>query len=172
VVQQIPRAEARAFILTFEALRSTGNCVLYFGLRDPAGRLLSACGFGVGPHAAGGCIVLERGATRRRAPRNAASYLIARALRHGRRHLGWQVVRSYSDPRFGEGGVVLKASGFRPCPPSRHGDRCRYALVENGKVLSDRAIYRRHGSHAAARASGATLVRVPARQAWEWIAAV
>jgi hypothetical protein len=32
--------------------------------------------------------------------------------------------------------------------------------TETGQVLSDRAIYRRHGSHAAAWAAGAALVRV------------
>ena len=37
-----------------------------------------------------------------------------------------------------------------------------------GRVLSDRAIYRRHGSHAAARAAGAQIVRLPPRQAWQW----
>ena len=111
--------------------------------------------------------MLERGYTRRRAPANAASYLISRALRLG----GWSHVKAYSDPRFGEQGLVYAAAGFKRCPPSRHGDPCRYALVEGGRVLSDRAIYRRHGSHAAARAAGATLIRVPARRAWQWCAA-
>jgi hypothetical protein len=112
--------------------------------------------------------VLERGATRRRAPHNAVSYLIARALRYGVRHLGWQTVKAYSDARFGETGLVYKAAGFKPCPPSKHGDKCRYALVVGERLLSDRAIYRRYSSHAAARAVGAQLIRVPARQAWEW----
>ena len=97
-------------------------------------------------------MVLERGATRRRAPHNAASYLISRALRHGRRELGWQTVKAYSDPRYGEAGLVYKAVGFRPCPPSKHGDASRYGLQDGKRVLSDRAIYRRHGSHAGARA--------------------
>ena len=127
-------------------------------------------GFGHGPHAAGGCAVLERGATRRRAPHNAASYLIARALRHGRRELGLADGQGVlSDPRFGERGVVYKAVGFRRCPPSKHqGGSYRYALVDGDRMLSDRAIYLRHGSHAGARAAGATIVRVPARTAWLW----
>jgi hypothetical protein len=43
-----------------------------------AGRVLSLVGFGHGPHAAGADTVLERGFTRRRAPPNSASYLLAR----------------------------------------------------------------------------------------------
>jgi hypothetical protein len=162
-VEAIPRREARAFILKHEHLGTTGNVRHWFGLRDPGGKLWSVAGFGHGPHGAGD-ITLERGATRRRAPRNAASFLISRALRMG----GWPTVKAFSDPRFGERGLVLAASGFRRLPPSKHGNAWRYALDEGGKILSDRAIYRRHGSHAAARAAGATLIRLPARVAWEW----
>ena len=165
--EQIGKHEARSFILRYEALGTTGNCSTYFGLRHPRGHLLSVVGFGHGPHSAGSCAVLERGATRRRAPHNAASYLIARALHHGRRYFGWQQVKAYSDPRFGERGLVYRAAGFMPCPPSRHGVPWRYGLQVGNQVLSDRAIFRRHGSHAAARAAGATIVRLPRRQAWE-----
>jgi hypothetical protein len=163
-VAPVDRREARAFLLRYELLGTSGNCRLYFGLRDPAGHLLSLVGFGHGPHAAGGCIVLERGYTRRRAPHNAASYLIARALKMGR----WRTVKAYSDPRFGEAGKVYRAAGFTACPPSKHGSGHRYALREGGRLLSDRAIYRRYGSHAAARAAGKEIIRVPARQAWLW----
>jgi hypothetical protein len=142
---------------------------LWFGLRAPDGRLLSLVGFGHGPHAAGGDMVLERGVTRRRAPHNAASFLIARALRFGRRQLGWRTVKAYSDPRFGERGLVHKAAGFERCPPSKHGPT-RYALRDGSRLLSDRAIYRRYRSHAAARAAGAAIVRVPERVAWQWTA--
>jgi hypothetical protein len=107
-------------------------------------------------------MVLERGATRRRAPRNAASYLISRALRLG----GWQIVKAFSDERFGERGLVYKASGFQKCPPSKYGWDHRYGLAIGNRVLSDRAIYRRFGSHSAARAAGAQIVRLPARIAW------
>jgi hypothetical protein len=167
-VELMDRREARAFIVRYELLGTAGNCALWFGLRDPSGRVLSIVGFGHGAHASGGCVVLERGYTKRRAPHNAASYLIARALRYGTRQLGWRSVRAYSDPRFGERGLVYAAVGFKLCPPSRHGDKHRYALVLGDKVLSDRAIYRRFGSHDAARAAGASISRLPARVAWEW----
>jgi hypothetical protein len=167
-VEVMARAEARALIRRHEHLRTVGNASVFVGLRDHCGRVLALVGFGHGPHAAGGDVVLERGFTRRRAPANAASYLISRALRWGARALGWRVVRAYSDPRFGERGAVYRAAGFAPCPPSRHRNRFRYALVQAGRVMSDRAIYRLHGSHAAARAAGALLVRLPARVAWEW----
>jgi hypothetical protein len=166
----IGRREARAFIIQRELLGTCGNAAIWFGLRDPSDRLLSVVGFGHGPHAAGGDIVLERGATRRRAPRNAASYLISRALRYGAKVLGWRQVKAFSDPKFGEEGKVYRAVGFTRCPPSKHGNAFRYALVDGARVLGDREIYRRHGSHAAARAAGAEITRLPARVAWLWCA--
>jgi hypothetical protein len=164
----ISRREARAMILRHELLGTVGNAKLFFGLRDPGGRLLSLAGFGHGPHGAAADAVLERGYTLRRAPHNAASYLISRALRYGRREFGWRDVRAFSDPRFGEAGLVYRAAGFTRCPPSKHRNKFRYALVDAGRLLSDRAIYRRHGSHAAARAAAAVIVRLPARVAWQW----
>jgi hypothetical protein len=80
---------------------------------------------------------------------------------------GWKAIKAYSDPRFGEQGVCYKAVGFRQCPPSKHGNAFRYALVWAGRALSDRQIYRRFGGHAAARAAGTAIVRVPARVAWQ-----
>jgi hypothetical protein len=165
-VEKIPRREAHALIRRYEFLGTVGRAALFIGLRAPDGRVLSLVGFGTGPHAAGGDAVLERGMTRRRAPRNSGSYLLSRALRWGVRHLGWRSVKAYTDPRFGERGLVYRAAGFQPWPSSHVGGR--YALVEGARTLSDRAIFRRFGSHAAARAAGATIVRLPARQAWEW----
>jgi hypothetical protein len=166
-VGPISRSEAAPFIKRYEHLGTTGNARIFFGLRCPAGRLIGALGFGHGAHASGG-VVLERGACLPGTPRNAASFLIGRALRYGRRALGWSSVKAYSDPHFGEEGLVYKAAGFRQCPPSKHGNAFRYALVVAGRVLSDRAIYRRFGSHGAARAAGAAIVRLPARIAWQW----
>jgi hypothetical protein len=167
-VELLGRREAGTFILRHEPLGTCGNARTWFGLRDPRGHLLSVVGFGHGPHSSGG-VVLERGATRRRAPHNAASYLISRALRYGRRHLNWRQIKAYSDPSFNEAGLVYKAVGFRPCPPSKHRTPWRYGLDDGNRVLSDRAIYRKHGSHAAARAVGATIVRLPPRQAWQLV---
>jgi hypothetical protein len=75
---------------------------------------------------------------------------------------------------------MKEATPVWPAPPSpfagsdwfdpleaRHGKRFRYALAEGERIMSDRAIYRRRGSHAAALAAGAELVRLPARIAWE-----
>ena len=98
---------------------------------------------------------------------NAASFLIARPLRYERRHFGWPVVKAYSDPRFGEAGLVYRAVGFKACPPSKHGNKFRYGLASRGKVLSDRQLYRRFGSMPAARAAGAEIIRLPARTAWQ-----
>jgi hypothetical protein len=171
-VEPISRREAAPFIKRYEHLGTVGMARIFFGLRAPGGRLLGVCGFGHGAHAAGrnADAVLERGACLPGTPRNAASYLIGRALRYCRRVLGWSTVKAYSDERFGEAGLVYKAAGFRELRPSRHGKAFRYGLVWAGKVLSDRGIYRRFGSHAAARLAGAAIVRLPARVAWGWSA--
>jgi formylglycine-generating enzyme required for sulfatase activity len=78
---------------------------------------------------------------------------------------------AHPDPRFNELGIVYRGANFKPLPLSRHGEQFRYGLVWAGRMLSDRPIYRRFGSHAAARAAGAAIVRLPARVAWEWAAA-
>jgi hypothetical protein len=171
LVEPISRREAAPFIRRYEHLGTVGHARIFFGLRSPIGRLLGVVGFGHGAHAAGRAAdaVLERGACVPGAPRNAASFLIGRALRYCRRVLGWSNVRAYSDPRFGEEGLVYRAAGFRECPPSRHGKAFRYGLVWAGQVLSDRAIYRRFNGHAGARAAGAAIVTLPARVAWQWV---
>jgi hypothetical protein len=169
-VEIIPRSEAVTLIRRYERLGSVGSCSTFVGLRDSAGSLLACVGFGNGPHSGGRGVdaVLERGFTRRRAPRNSGSYLIGAALRFCRRTYGWGSVRSYTDPGLNERGIVLKAAGFTPCPPSRHGSPYRYALAVGGRLFSDRQIYRRHGSHAAARRAGAQIIKFPARVAWLW----
>ena len=119
-VEIIPRSEAVTLIRRY-GLGSVGSCSTFVGLRDPAGSLLACVGFGNGPHSGGRGVdaVLERGFTRRRAPRNSGSYLIGAALRFCRRTYGWGSVRSYTDPGLNERGIVLKAAGFTRCPPSR-----------------------------------------------------
>ena len=164
-VEPITRAEAARIILPREHLGTLGRARVFYGLRIPDGRLIGAVGFGPGAHASGGDVVLERGTCLPGAPRNAGSFLIGRAIRHGSRAHGWGHVRAYSDERFGEEGLAYRAAGFTPCPPSRHGKAFRYGLVAGGRVLSDRAIARRFGSYGAARAAGAAIVRLPARVA-------
>ena len=62
-VERIEKREARALIRRNEFLGTAGNCVVFFGLRDPNGKLWSLVGFGHGPHGAA-TITLERGYTR------------------------------------------------------------------------------------------------------------
>jgi hypothetical protein len=170
-VELVGRREAVAVIVRHEHLGTMGNSSLFFGLRSPSDRLLSLVGFGNGAHAAGcGChAVLERGWTDPSAPRNSGSHLIGRALRYGRRYLGWRTVKSFSDPRFGEQGLLYRACGFVPYK-TKHLNRFRWGLVDGTRVLSDRVIYRKFGSLGAARAAGATLVQLPLRQGWLWTA--
>jgi hypothetical protein len=167
IVGPINRAVARAMIKRFEWLGTIGRARLFYGLHGPDGELLGVVGFGHGAHDAGRCgaLVLERGFTMLHAPPNAATHLIGRALR-ALRQAGWRRFKAYADAAAGETGAIYRAAGFRPCASTRW--PWRYALIVGGKMLSDRAIYRRFGGHAAARAAGAAIVKVPTRIAWEW----
>ena len=168
-VAAISRDVASVVIKRFEWLGTVGRARVFFGLHAPDGELLGVVGFGHGAHDGGRCgaLVLERGCTLPHAPPNAASFLIGRALRALRKS-GWERFKAYSDPSAGETGATYRAAGFKLCAPSKHGRwPWRYALVVAGRRLSDRAIYRRFGSHAAARSAGALIVKVPTRQAWE-----
>ena len=78
-----------------EAIDAEGVKVIVLG-GSSSGRVRGA----TGPHAAGGDVVLERGYTQRRAPRNAASYLISRALRMG----GWATAKAFSNPPWARAG--------------------------------------------------------------------
>ena len=156
-------------IKRFERLGTIGRARLFYGLHGPDGEVLGVVGFGHGAHDAGRCgaLVLERGLTLLHAPPNAATHLIGRALR-ALRQMGWRRFKAYSDRAAGETGAIYRAAGFKPCAPTKHGKwRWRYAVIVSGRSLSDRAIYRRYGGHAAARAAGATIVKVPARVAFE-----
>jgi hypothetical protein len=79
--------------------------------------------------------------------------------------MGWRQFKAFADPADGEAGAIYRALGWRPLAPT-HGKRWCHALIDAGRVMSDRAIYRRHGSHEAARASGALIVRRLARVGW------
>jgi hypothetical protein len=166
-VAPVPRDEACALIRPFEWLGTVGRCRLFFGLYSPARELIAVVGFGPGPGPGGAGkadeLALERGVTLLHAPRNAATFLIARALR-ALRQQGFRAFKAYTDPAAGETGAIYRALGWLRLP-SRHGP-WRYALAIAGRSLSDRAIYRRFGSTAAARAAGAAIVRTPARVAW------
>ena len=135
-----------ALIRRHELLGTIGNCSIWFGLRDPGGKLWSLVGFGHGPHAAGGNAVPERGYTRRRAPANAASYLISRALRLG----GWSHVKAYSDPRFGEQAWSMRQ-------PASSAARRRGMAIRADTPWSRAGV-----CSATARSTGAT-VRMPRR---------
>jgi hypothetical protein len=52
-VELVGRVEAVAMIIPNEKLGTMGRSRIFFGLREPSGRLLSIIGFGPGPNAAG-----------------------------------------------------------------------------------------------------------------------
>jgi hypothetical protein len=167
-VVPISRTTAKRLIQLYEWLGTSGRARYFFGLEGPSGELLGAVGFGHGAHDASKCgaLILERGCCVPHAPPNAASFLIGRALR-ALRKLGYQRFKAYADPAAGETGAIYAATGFRPVASTRW--PWRYALQVGAKVLSDRGIYRYFEGHAAARAAGAEIVKVPARSAWELV---
>jgi hypothetical protein len=112
-VELIGRVEAVSVIVRYEKLGTVGNATIFFGLRTPGDRFIGVVGFGHGAHAARvGCdAVLERGWTHRSAPRNSGSHLIARALRYGRRYLGWRVAKAYSDQGSMNRGCFIGRAG-------------------------------------------------------------
>ena len=166
-VERVDRSEARRVHPAPRAARHTGNA----RFRRPAvtGRTVaSVFGFGHG-RMAGGDAVLERGATLRRAPPNAASYRIARALRHGRRELGSARRRRLGyHPRFGEAGW---SQGRRlQALPAIEASRWR-SLCAGRRERSDAERPRHlHAPWLARRSPGQRRDdgSRPARQAWQW----
>jgi hypothetical protein len=168
IVCQIGSDIARDMIRKFEWLGTSGRVRWFFGLHAPDGQLLGVVGFGLGAHDASRCgaLVLERGFTLPHAPPNAATHLIGRALR-ALRQMGWRRFKAFSDPSAGETGAIYRAAGFKRAAPTKHGKwKWRYALKVGNRILSDRAIRRRCGTYAVAREAG-SLIKVPARIAWE-----
>jgi hypothetical protein len=166
-VGPISHKMAKTMIKRFEWFGTVGRARIFYGLHGPDGDVLGIVGFGHGAHDSGRCgaLVLERGFTMLHAPPNAATHLIGRAIRTLRK-AGWSKFKAYADVAAGETGAIYRAAGFKLRASTRW--PWRYQLQISGKKLSDRAIYRIFGGHAAARAAGAVITKVPARVAWEW----
>ncbi len=112
-VSTVTREQALPIIVQYEWLGTMGRVKVWYGLHAPDGALLGAVGFGgTAPRDLRGAIVLERGACVHWAPKNAASYLIRRAVRLAFREYGWTTFVAYADPDAGEIGTIYQALGW------------------------------------------------------------
>ncbi len=155
-VQQVTRETARPIILRYEWLGTMGRARAWYGLHAPDGEVLGVVGFGhgigaasrnlCGPESRELTICLERGACVHYAPRNAGSFLIARACRLAHRDHGWEIFYAYADPDAGEIGTIYQALGWDYIgqgagrTPGRKRDQF---LRPNGTRVDERTL--RHG---------------------------
>lgn len=122
-VRAISVEEAEPFILRYEWLRTMSHIPqACYGLFTQANGLTSVTVFGLG----GGTlarnlcgrehrdkvICLERGANAHWAPKNAGSFITARACRLAFAAHGWEVFYAYADPRAGEIGTIYQAANW------------------------------------------------------------
>ncbi len=117
-VSPITKREAQPIILRYEWLGTMGHATAWYGLRSAEGDLLGVVGLGRSNVAKdlarlGSAVCLQRGACVHYAPRNAASFLIRRAIRLAHREHGWTIFYAYADPDAGEVGTIYQALGWR-----------------------------------------------------------
>jgi hypothetical protein len=155
-VVPIDRAEAESVILKYEWLGTMGRSVAMYGLRGADGDLLGAAVFGwpssvesrdiCGKERRELAICLERGACVHYAPKNAASYLIATAVKQAAADHGWRIFYAYADPEAGEIGTVYQACNWLYIGQGvgRTPGRLREDWkLPDGRVLSSRSLRHR-----------------------------
>lgn len=118
-VALIRREAALPLIRRYEWLGNIGRATIFVGLLSPVRDLQGVACFGPGPggpiqqHRIGGpALCLERGACVHYAPKNAASFLISRAVKLVHRSFGVGRFFAYCDPEAGEYGGVYQAAGW------------------------------------------------------------
>lgn len=114
-VEPVSLTEARVLIEAFEYLGTMNNRPrAVYGLRSPTGELLGVASFGSPMGNLGvGAIALERGACVPWAPKDAASYLISRAVKLAHAEHAWHTFAAYADPEAGEMGTIYQALNWR-----------------------------------------------------------
>jgi len=155
-VRAVDRAVARPIILRYEWLGTMGRAAACYGLFSPSSEVLGVVCFGwpssreslaiCGPEYSKVAVCLERGACVHWAPKNAASFLIRRAVRLAHLEHGWSIFYAYADPAAGEIGTIYQALGWHYIGqglgrrPGRQRDNFRRP---DGTTVSERAL--RHG---------------------------
>lgn len=150
-----------------------GRAQASYALMAPDGALLGCVCFGLpggtragnvcGPEFGALAICLERGACVHYAPRNAASFLIQRAVRLASQAHGWAIFYAYADPSAGELGVVYQAAGWHYLGQGvgrTTGTRDLF-LDPDGRGVSSRTLRHRRLKKTAALAMGWAVVDVP-----------
>jgi hypothetical protein len=117
-VEMIARGDAAPLIRQYEWLGNIGRSTIFVGLFSPERELQGAVCFGHGPAGTirkklgGPALCLERGACVHWAPKNAASFLISRAVKLVHRMTGVERFFAYADPEAGEYGGIYQAAGW------------------------------------------------------------
>jgi hypothetical protein len=168
-VESISSAEAKAIIDRYEWLGTMGRAVSCYGLRAPNGELLGTAVFGwpsavesrdiCGRENRELAVCLERGACVHFAPKNAASFLIPRAVRLAAQDHGWRIFYAYADPEAGEIGTVYQACNWTYIGQGvgRTPGRLREDWqLPDGRVLSSRSLRHKGMKRADAFAAGWT----------------
>lgn len=155
-VAQVTAEEAKAVILKYEWLGTMGRAVACYGLHTSNGELIGVAVFGW-PSAVESrdicgrdnrhlAVCLERGACVHFAPKNAASYLIASAVKRAAQDHGWRIFYAYADPEAGEIGTVYQACNWLYIgqgvgrTPGRLREDWR---LPDGRILSSRSLRHR-----------------------------
>jgi hypothetical protein len=117
-VEEITKAECKAFIERYEYLGSLGRGQVFYGLRHQNGELLGANCFShmggkiadiSGPAYKDKTILLARGACVMHAPPHAGSWFTSQAVKKAYTEYGWQIYFAYSDPEAGEMGTLYSS---------------------------------------------------------------
>jgi hypothetical protein len=177
-VEPVSYGEARALITEYEYLGTMNHVpAALYGLRAPSGELLGVSCFGRpgGTNALNVCgepertIALERGACVPWAPKDAASYLISRAVKLAHREHGWSAIVAYADPKAGELGTIYQALNWRYLGQGvgRRGDRFVWKRPGTDRWVDERQLrragFKGTGACARARAAGWESSTVPAK---------
>jgi hypothetical protein len=170
-VAPVTRQQAQPIILRYEWLGTMGRAKVWYGLRAPDGELLGVVGFGgTAPRDLRGAVVLERGACVHWAPRNAASFLIRRAVRLAHAEHGWSTFVAYADPDAGEVGTIYQALGWSYTgqgagrTPGRKRD---HFIRPDGRHVDERML--RHGGVTLDDVLGWKRVQTSAKHRYVWV---
>jgi len=175
-VERIDTATARLLILRYEWLGTLGRPRACYGLYSREGDLMGAVTFGnpagngarqlCGPEWRDQVIALERGACVHWAPRNAATFLLRRAVRLAHRDFGWSIFLAYADPSAGEIGTIYQASNWFYIGTGRQGRARDRFMRPDGRVVDERML--RHGGLRLADVVGWRRVSAPAKHRYVW----
>jgi hypothetical protein len=177
-VRRVDAAVAKPIILRYEWLGTMGRAAACYALFSPSDEILGVACFGwpAGAESRDICgkehralaIALERGACVHYAPKNAASFLISRAVRLVSAELGVAIIYAYADPAAGEIGTIYQALGWRYIgqgvgrTSGRPRDRFRRP---DGRIVDERVL--RHSGVKLADVSG--WARVQARPKHKYV---